>query len=145
MILISHRGNLTGRKPDRENTMEYITEALDAGFHVEVDVWQIGWFLYLGHDKPNEKVSLAFLVQDGIIVHCKNEKALKTCLKANIHCFFHDKDACTLTSKGYIWTYPGSYITEKSIALFPELYNYNYNKCAGICSDRIKMFSYEEI
>ena len=34
MILISHRGNLTGKNPERENHPDYIKEALDLGFDV---------------------------------------------------------------------------------------------------------------
>ena len=39
MILISHRGNINGKKPNYENKPEYIWEALRKGYHCEVDVW----------------------------------------------------------------------------------------------------------
>ena len=39
MILISHRGNLKGINPQRENEPLYIVEALEKGFDVEIDVW----------------------------------------------------------------------------------------------------------
>ena len=38
MILISHRGNIDGKNPEKENTVAYITEALDKGYHCEIDV-----------------------------------------------------------------------------------------------------------
>ena len=38
MILISHRGNINGRDEDRENHPEYIQEALDRGYDVEIDL-----------------------------------------------------------------------------------------------------------
>ena len=38
-ILISHRGNLTGKQPELENTPSYIDAALAAGFKCEVDVY----------------------------------------------------------------------------------------------------------
>ena len=38
MILISHRGNLDGVNPDRENSPTYIKEAISSGFDVEIDV-----------------------------------------------------------------------------------------------------------
>ena len=47
MRYISHRGNLTGRDPFRENTVEYIQEALDKGFDVEIDVRCVDGKLYL--------------------------------------------------------------------------------------------------
>ena len=37
MILISHRGNINGCNFEKENTHEYIQQAIDAGFHVEID------------------------------------------------------------------------------------------------------------
>ena len=39
MKLIAHRGNIDGPNPERENSPEYIEEALKAGYDVEVDVW----------------------------------------------------------------------------------------------------------
>ena len=39
MILISHRGNLNGPKPDQENSPNYINNAISKGYNVEIDVW----------------------------------------------------------------------------------------------------------
>ena len=52
MILISHRGNLNGSLQWEENRPDYINNALDLGYDVEIDVWKQpdGW--YLGHDEP---------------------------------------------------------------------------------------------
>jgi hypothetical protein len=52
MILISHRGNLNGPNPERENHPDYIWEALRAGFEVEIDVWWVEGKFKLGHDEP---------------------------------------------------------------------------------------------
>ena len=41
MYLISHRGNVNGKNPDRENSPLYIKAALTLGYDVEVDVWYI--------------------------------------------------------------------------------------------------------
>lgn len=38
MILISHRGNLSGLNPDLENSEKYINTALSLGFDVEIDI-----------------------------------------------------------------------------------------------------------
>jgi hypothetical protein len=38
MILISHRGNISGRISDLENKPEYIESTLRLGFDVEVDL-----------------------------------------------------------------------------------------------------------
>lgn len=44
MKLISYRGNLTGRNIEKENTMEYIKQALDKDYYVMIDVWFIEKF-----------------------------------------------------------------------------------------------------
>ena len=55
MIFISHRGNLDGLNPDRENSPDYIDEAIKLGFDVEVDVRTKDGQLWLGHDEPQYK------------------------------------------------------------------------------------------
>jgi hypothetical protein len=52
--------------------------------------------------------------------------------------FWHDVDDMTLTSKGFIWVYPGKQPINNSIAVIPELYEDNISKCIGICSDYIE-------
>ena len=61
MILISHRGNISGPNLDKENRPEYIQQALNEGYNVEVDVWyqDQGWFL--GHDKPQHLINIEYL------------------------------------------------------------------------------------
>jgi hypothetical protein len=44
MILISHRGNLNGKKEERENSISYIMEALSMGFDVEMKKYAIHYF-----------------------------------------------------------------------------------------------------
>ena len=53
MKLIAHRGNVTGPNPLRENSLEYIDDAIKLGYDVEIDVRHIEWEqqLYLGHDE----------------------------------------------------------------------------------------------
>ena len=56
-------------------------------------------------------------------------------LEDNIHCFWHQEDDVTLTSEGYMWTYPGKELTTNSIAVLPE--EEIEVEVAGICSDYI--------
>ena len=141
MILISHRGNIEGKYSDFENNPAYINKALKNGFDVEIDVWYVDNSWYLGHDSPNHKITLDYLKNDKFWCHAKNIDALNRMLKeGNIHCFWHQEDDVTLTSKGYIWTYPGKDLTENSIVVMPEKYlekwwKYKFKKCLGICSD----------
>ena len=140
MILISHRGNIQGKSPGLENMPEYINDTLNKGYHVEIDVWYKNGF-YLGHDNPQYNVKPNFLAQDKIWCHAKNIEAIIEMSKyPKIHYFWHQEDDITLTSKGYIWAYPGKQPIKDSIAVMPELYNDSLDKCIGICSDYISNY-----
>ena len=71
------------------------------------------------------------------LVSCKNIKAFYELLKLNTVCFWYQNDDITLTSNGYIWTYPGKQLTLNSICVLPEQSNTKIFNCAGICSDFI--------
>ena len=76
MILISHRGNLNGASA-YENHPEYIQEALNQGFDVEIDVWWIDdTGFWLGHDKPQYLVDEYYLENPKLWCHAKNLEAL---------------------------------------------------------------------
>ena len=136
MILISHRGNFDGYHPEFENNPIQIDRALKNGFDVEIDVWYKDNEWYLGHDEPQYKVNLEYLKNDKFWCHAKNINALYKMLQNNkIHCFWHQEDDVTITSKGYLWTYPNKQLTPKSIAVLPEIVI--EDEIAGICSDFI--------
>jgi hypothetical protein len=141
MILISHRGNLDGPNKERENSPSYITEALDQGFDVEVDIWVKDDKIYLGHDNPQYEIELSFFYFKKLWCHAKNIEALLFMVKNNIPIYFwHQNDDVTLTSNNYIWTYPGKDITELSIVLPDGIENYQIDNCGGICSDYINKY-----
>jgi hypothetical protein len=140
MILISHRGNTTGRNLDRENDPLYIDEALRLGYDVELDVWFGDGVFYLGHDEPTYPVSSEYLKNHKLWCHAKNIKALNELVKQGMHCFWHQEDDVTLTSKGYMWTYPGKELTKKSIAVKPDR-GADLGDISGVCSDYIKEYN----
>ena len=137
MILIAHRGNVHGRRPRLENTPAYLHTAAAGGYDVEVDVWFKDGEFFLGHDGPQAPTTLKFLSHPRFWLHAKNIDALLRLRNANLHCFFHDNDAATLTSRGYIWTFPGQPLTELSICVLPERPDGLYGPCAGVCSDLV--------
>tara|TARA_B100001287_G_C22669354_1_gene524518 strand:- start:1818 stop:2252 length:435 start_codon:yes stop_codon:yes gene_type:complete len=143
MILISHRGNTEGEDPEKENNPLYINNAIKKGFEVEIDVWYNSdikqWFL--GHDTPQYKVDVEYLMNPKLWCHAKNINALYEMLKRDIHCFWHQNDNYTITSNGFIWTYPENKLTKKSICLHFKRKNVDYkNICYGVCSDWIETF-----
>jgi hypothetical protein len=133
MILIAHRGNVDGPS-NKENTPSYIFRALEMGFDVEVDVWyRCGW--YLGHDDPTYRVDLAYLETPGLWLHCKNYHALQGSLYAGLHCFYHTDEDYVLTSRGFIWTFPGMPGGDRTICVLPEKNKQETSGFAGVCSD----------
>ena len=145
MILISHRGNLNG-KSNMENRPGHINKALWQGFDVEIDVWYIDDEFWLGHDIPQYKIEENFLENPRLWCHAKNIDTLyKMTSNSLIHCFWHQDDDVTLTSRGYLWTYPGKQLTKKSICVLPEFEDKKSKvilpkNVAGICSDFIVKF-----
>jgi len=142
MILISHRGNIDGKKPHLENKPQYIDEAIDLGYDVEIDLWFIDGRVYLGHDEPQYEVDDSWLGErtDKLWVHCKNVESLNWIRSTILHYFWHEEDTLTLTSENYIWAYPGKQPIKGSIAVMPEKNNDDVSICIGICSDYIKRY-----
>jgi hypothetical protein len=143
MFLISHRGNIIGRDVLKENSPEYIENAILKGYDVEIDLRFIGNTYILGHDHGQYEIEYNWLLKYYIKlwIHCKNIPCAYELSKTKVFNFFyHDRDEITLTSRGYLWTYPNKQLTPNSISVLPE--NSNTNKsnllsCAGICSDFI--------
>ena len=146
MIYISHRGNLTGKKPEMENKPSYISDALNQGYHCEVDVWFVNNKFMLGHDEP--KYGFPFVLfrsfYNKLWIHCKNVEAISALNDFPethlLNYFWHQNDDVTLTSKGYIWAYPGKQPIKSSIAVLPEIHNDDITHAIGICSDNIKKY-----
>lgn len=146
MILISHRGNIDG-KTEKENEPNYILQAIELGYDVEVDVWLKEDKLYLGHDEPQYITDESFLKNPRLWCHAKDIDTLYHLLSLKTTCFFHHLDQATLTSNNYIWTYPGYKLTVNSICVLPESIdegNRTEFKCFGICSDIIKHYDIKD-
>ena len=137
MKLISHRGNLYGPNKLDENNPQYVSSAVEKGFDVEIDVFFFNDSLWLGHDEPVYKIDVKWLMNNNLWCHAKNLEALDLLLKfQNIHCFWHQNDDFTLTSKGYIWTYPEKQIVKNSILVITnDIEKEKLPDCYGVCSD----------
>lgn len=143
MILISHRGNTDGPNPSKENDPSYVSDALWKGYAVEIDLWVNDGKLFLGHDKPQYEIEKTWigLREKNLWIHCKNISAIELCYNENNwNYFWHDTDTLTITSKGFMWAYPGKQPIKKSIAVLPELYDDDISSCIGLCSDFIQKY-----
>lgn len=145
MKFVSHRGNLTGKEIENENTIKQIEKAINLGFDVEVDVWKVNGQIYLGHDKPENKIDISFLLKniDWLWIHAKNFDIVSVLVYNDLHWFWHENDKFTLTSKNKIWTFLDVFIenavvnqpNDNSIFWTQKLYK-KYNFYA-ICHDNI--------
>jgi hypothetical protein len=143
MIFISHRGNLAGPAPSKENTITHIQTALENGFDVEVDVWYMNNKLYFGHDMRQELVPISLITNPRIWFHCKNVEAMQYLgwFSHKIKYFWHQIDDYTLVSNGKIWVYPGKKLVYNSIACLPEeSVSGDWRGCYAICTDYVYKF-----
>ena len=144
MLLISHRGNISGRLIELENDPTYIEHALQLGFDVEVDVWFNDDAWWLGHDLPQYKIDYEFLTKNGMWIHCKNLNAFHKLYEKNeLNYFWHENDKLVLTSRGQIWLLVGQPVTKNCICVLPELSSYTMlelQNCYGICSDYVENY-----
>jgi hypothetical protein len=142
---ISHRGNINGKNPSMENNPAYIDEAISAGYDVEIDIRIMSDKIYLGHDEPQYEVDYKWLADryENLWIHCKNVESLDFVNNARLHWFWHEEDTLTLTSKGYVWVYPGKQPIKNSIAVMPEINEDDVSLCIGICSDQIEKYKNE--
>jgi hypothetical protein len=145
MILIAHRALFNGYDEARENHPDQIRLALAEGFDVETDVRFIDGEWWLGHDAPTHKVDQEFVFTPKLWLHCKNAEALHqlcTIGDQSINYFWHQNDDYTLTSKGWIWTYPGLPLYANCIRNQPEWVKgwfddptvFRTDSYAGVCS-----------
>jgi hypothetical protein len=150
MLLISHRGNISGPQPDFENNPRFILDAMNKGYDVEVDLRFKEGELYLGHDFAEHRINYDFLELNShkLWVHCKDALSLSFCMNfQKINFFWHQEDDYTLTSKNIVWAYPGQLpVSEYTIMVMPEVVSWSVQEVYdmqpyGVCSDYV--FKYD--
>lgn len=138
MKFIAHRGYIQGDRKDIENTLPQIDLALSFDLDVEIDVRLKGDKLFLGHDRPQEEVSLDFLKKhrNRLWVHAKTLETFLYLLDISprLNIFCQDKDPVVLTTYNKIWTHPTQLLyTEDSIAV-----KFRYE--AGFVIDNMRLY-----
>lgn len=137
MITISHRGNVNGRDLNAENSPHQIITVLNRGFDCEVDLWYFDGSFFLGHDKPTYPAGHKLLLTKGLWIHCKNLAALERVPRCT-NFFWHQNDDFTLTSHGYIWTFPKKEVGKRSVIVDNNKGWRSKYDCYGVCSDYIE-------
>jgi len=150
MKLISHRGNIIGPIPTRENSPSYIDTAISAGYEVEVDINYVNGNFYLGHDTPDYEISEKWITirKDKLWFHCKNlEAATKISVLGDGYKFFcHNSDPFVLTSNKYVWVHDLNMRLDDR-CIIPLLSDYNIKAYNGgivhaVCTDYISLAEY---
>ena len=138
MVIISHRGNISGPDPKNENKPSNILKTLE-DFDCEIDLWYVKGHLMLGHDEPQYAIGEDFLKNEGLWIHAKNMEALNFLNDTNLNYFWHQEDKATITSLGFIWCYPGIYCSNGitvETGYNTKIHNdLAESTIAGICTD----------
>ena len=148
MHLISHRGNLEGPIPEKENDPDYLDQALAKDFDIELDIWNERGNLFLGHDEPQYAIDLDWIKEriERSWFHAKNLSALDFLINLKLEkglepiFLWHQEDDYSIVSNGYIWAYPGKKGNKRTIAVLPEIHNTPINNFAGVCSDYVMRY-----
>ena len=136
MKIISHRGNIRGPIPEKENRPTYIDCAIGNGYDVEIDVRLIAGQLWLGHDEPQYKVEHSWLQprKEYLWIHCKDLAAAKECWGYQSFC--HTSDPYTYTTTGKVWLHDLSMkVNDAIIPLIDDPIIYLAQKPYAICTD----------
>ena len=136
MKIISHRGNVRGPLPDKENRPSYIDCAIGNGYDVEIDVRLIDGQLWLGHDGPQYKVEHSWLQprKEYLWIHCKDLEAAQECCEYQSFC--HTSDPYTYTTTGKVWLHDLSMkVNDAIIPLIEDPIIYLAQKPYAICTD----------
>lgn len=141
MKLIAHRGNVDGICHQKENTQSYIDKAISLGYDVEIDIHRINDILFLGHDKPENKISLEWLIdrRKNLWVHTKNFAALAYLIDFDLRSFYHKSEDHTIINNcNLIWSHNLADANKKSIIPLLSMNDINSSykiDVYGICSD----------
>ena len=142
MIIISHRGNLDGPIPEKENTIQYIDDAIHEGYDVEIDIRVKDKLLYLGHDFAQYKITYkqVLLRSDKLWIHCKDIESFSYC--KNFKSFCHTGDPFVLVSNVCVWVHDLN-LKLTDISIIPllskkDIDNFDLSRAKniyGICTD----------
>lgn len=147
MIIISHRGNLEGPNPLVENKPSQIDLAIKNNLVVEVDLRIIENNFWLGHDTPDYLVSKNWIMdrKDNLVIHSKNIDTCNFLAQSNnqLNWFYHTDEDVVLTSLGWLWCYPGIYLSNGISVTLGKTLNFDC-KVKGICTDYPLHFKYSK-
>lgn len=141
MLVYAHRGNLTGSISENENTIGQIKRALAKNVNVEVDVFYINDILYLGHDKPQEKIEKEFLKNNRILTHAKDIQTMFYLSQfREINSFIQKDENISVSTHGNVivhqhYSFNLDWANSKTIMVDLNLNKYKTPNVGGIITD----------
>jgi len=150
MKLISHRGNIEGIVPNKENRPSYIDCALQLGLEVEIDIRYQDNNFWLGHDTTDYIIDINWLNKrsKNLWLHCKNLNAvlkLKSLYYSGQY-FCHTEDPYVITSTGHIWVHDLT-ATLNNNCIIPllgklDIVNFENKIVHAVCTDYVNFCKY---
>ena len=151
MRIISHRGNIIGPVPEKENRPSYVDIAIQLGYDVEVDLRYFDSHFWLGHDKCQYKISYEWMVlrKNKIWFHCKDQESATKLLDFDVEFqfFCHSVDNFVLTSTFHLWVHD---LTKKinnkciiPLLSMDDIKSYKITDEFGVCTDYVKYLKNE--
>lgn len=145
---ICHRGNLYGPNKQEENNPSVLIQREIEGLAVEVDVWYHEGGVWIGHDRPEYKVTWDWLAASrNRLLHAKDGKTLEFLLQESgkrgidLHIFYHTEEDYVVTNKGIVICYPGKPLLKGSLCMMPERARYSVADIQNVfcvCSDSLR-------
>jgi hypothetical protein len=136
--IIAHRANLDGPLK-AENSLPSILKCQYLNIDYEIDIWFIDGMFLLGHDRPQYPIKNTEILTSHLAwCHAKNREALENLLDINAHCFWHENDKYTLTSKNIIWAFPNNPCPNGIVVLQGK--EKAPFQCLGVCTDYPMLF-----
>lgn len=139
-IIISHLGNIDGEKQEQENRLKYVQAALNQGWHVCVNVVFLNGAFVLPHVNGFDPAPPSFFSKSRVWSRAHDPETLDALCNINAHALTSTGEAgFVLTSAQFIWTLPPNKLSDRSIAVFPEIGPENWldqYEPAGLCSNQ---------
>jgi hypothetical protein len=129
--------------PDKrlENDIATIVHRCSNGLYSEIDIWYVNSKWYIGHDSPEQEITLEYLMSPYLFIHAKNVEAfhelqqLSDAHGLNLRIFYHTEEHYALTTRGETIIYPGLPEKEGWLYMMPERTELTLKSSGMICSD----------
>lgn len=140
MKYIAHRGNINGLS-ENENNPEYITQTLNLGYDVEIDVWYNNGY-FLGHDEPLYEVDRKFFIDSRIWCHAKDDQ---TCIQLELlgaQVFKQTNERIVPVKNTFVsWAHQLAGPIKNAIYTHLEYEKYLPDDVYGICTDYVSKYT----